>query len=134
MKQPKSIERILALLILSSILIILTLLGVGESQYSKFLIALVFSLNIFISLFIVNLKRIKLFSSICALSSVYYSVLLLLFRSIRELFPKPSLKGSDVVGFAQYFGYPLFFDYLLFFSLIFIPFVFYFLVKIKLKR
>lgn len=55
------------------------------------------------------------------LSSVLNAFLLIYFKKIRALLPPPEISSNKLIGFAQYFGYPLYFDTIFFFFLIFIP-------------
>lgn len=69
------------------------------------------------------------------LSLLSFIILALTFKKIRELFPIPMINNDKLVGFPQYFGYPLYFDTLFFFFLIFLPvlilLLFYLLEKHK---
>jgi hypothetical protein len=55
------------------------------------------------------------------LSSALNIFLLLGFKKIRTSLPPPEIGSDRLVGFAQYFGYPLYFDAFLFFLLLFSP-------------
>lgn len=44
-----------------------------------------------------------------------------LFDDIRSLFPIPSKNNTEIVGYAQYYGYPLYFDPIMYFVLILSP-------------
>lgn len=78
---------------------------------------------------------IKLIIYSILLSSVLDSFLLINFKKIRAIFPPPEIEANKLIGFAQYFGYPLYFDTIFFFFLIFTPvltFIFlYFIFKNK---
>ena len=56
-----------------------------------------------------------------SVSAVIILVLIILLRPIRSLFPMPAIGADKIVGYAQYFGYPLSFDTLFFFALMLIP-------------
>ncbi len=135
MLKVKSIDNIFLLLIFTLILInALTLVFVSNSNEStRHLLIFVFVSYSLIILTLVNIKRIKTNFSILGLSIILYLVMWFIFRYVRNYFPKPGLKDSNIVGFAQYFGYPLYFDIFLFCFIIFTPLVSYFLIKL-IKR
>lgn len=74
---------------------------------------------------------LKLFVFTSLITAFVYAVLGVGFRHLRDLFPKPESTG-EIIGFAQYFGYPLFFDNVLFWILIITPVAAYFILKSKL--
>lgn len=61
-------------------------------------------------------------------------VLLLGFKKLRALVPPPQISDGKLVGFAQYFGYPLYFDTAFFFALILVPFVTFVIFYKKNKK
>lgn len=54
-------------------------------------------------------------------SSFLNAFFLVSFKKIRSLLPPPEINSNKLIGFAQYFGYPLYFDTIFFFFLIFVP-------------
>lgn len=67
----------------------------------------------------------------CAILSALYIFILLMYGQIRLFFPKPT--SAEVVGFAQYFGYPLYFDNFIFLIIILCP-IFTFMIKRIIRR
>jgi hypothetical protein len=49
------------------------------------------------------------------------ATLIILLRPIRSLFPLPEIGSGKIIGYSQYFGYPLSFDTVFFFVLILVP-------------
>lgn len=83
-----------------------------------------------------NSKSIKLRiykTGVITISSCIFFFLFLFICSkyIRQSLPPPQILDNKIVGFSQFFGYPLYFDFYLFFLILFIPvitfFIFYFL-------
>ena len=77
---------------------------------------------------------------IIILKSIFFSLIILIvliitFKKIRTLFPIPMINNDELVGFPQYYGYPLYFDTVFFFFIIFLPLLillfFYFWEKRK---
>ncbi len=62
---------------------------------------------------------------------VLYFLILFEYRQLRSFFPKPS--KEDVIGFAQYFGYPLYFDNFIFLAIILSP-ILAFIIKRIIKK
>lgn len=63
---------------------------------------------------------------IIILKSIFFSLILLIvlfitFKKISALFPIPMIGNDKLVGFPQYYGYPLYFDTQFFFFIIFLP-------------
>jgi hypothetical protein len=56
-----------------------------------------------------------------SISFVIDGTLVVFLRIIRSLFPLPAIGSDKIIGYAQYFGYPLTFDTIFFFSLIAVP-------------
>jgi len=133
MLKAKSIEKIILVLSMSSLVIVLLFVFVNiTSTQIKNISAIVFTINVFIALFLANSKRLKLFLSVFLFTLSSYFVIYLKFRKIRDYFPKPNQNG-EIIGFSQYFGYPYLFDTILFISLILIPISFYFVLKNKIN-
>ncbi len=133
MLKAKSIENIILISSMSSLVIVL-LFVFGNITFTqiKNISAIVFTINVFIALFLANSKRLKLFLSVFLLTLSSYFVIYLKFRKIRDYFPKPNQNG-EIIGFSQYFGYPYLFDTILFIALILIPISFYFVLKNKIN-
>jgi len=55
---------------------------------------------------------------------------LLFFKPLRDNLPPSMIGRSDVVGYAQYYGYPFYLDTVIFFILIFHPIILFALLKI----
>ena len=72
-------------------------------------------------------REVNVYSLTIFLSFLLYFLLATSFRLFRSLFP--IYQNKDIVGFAQYFGYPTFFDTVLFFVLVLIPPIAYFASK-----
>lgn len=135
MQRAKSIDSIFLFLIFSLFSInIFTYFFIGNTNNTfRYFLILVFVIYSIIILAFANIKRIKTNFSILGISIFSYLIMGLIFRHIRDYFSKPSLKDSSVIGFSQYFGYPLFFDIFLFCFIIFIPLVSYYLIRTKNK-
>jgi hypothetical protein len=67
------------------------------------------------------MKKLKLILLTLSMSLIVDFILIVLLRQIRALFPLPEIGSDKIIGYAQYFGYPLSFDTLLFFALILVP-------------
>ena len=56
--------------------------------------------------------------------------LALSFRKIRDFLPPPEIRKEHIVGYAQYFGYPLYLDVAVFFIVILCPVIIFLLIKL----
>ncbi|MBI2613663.1 MAG: glycosyltransferase [Candidatus Levybacteria bacterium] len=65
--------------------------------------------------------------------TIVYSIILLNFRHLRSLFSPPKINQSEIVGYAQYFGYPLYFETIILFIFIFTPILVFFVLS-KMKK
>jgi hypothetical protein len=68
--------------------------------------------------------------------SIYLLLLFLIlvgFRYARSLLNPPEISQDKIVGFSQYFGYPLYFDHALFLVLIILPVIIAIVFHRKLK-
>lgn len=75
-------------------------------------------------------KYRTLFLQVMGISLIFGFLMLISFKRIRGLFPIPDINSEKIIGYAQYYGYPLYFDTLLFFSFLLVPAVaFYLLYK-----
>ena len=136
MNQCKSIENSLVLSVIATINAIILLFILKDNisiQYLKLIFIAIFVVNIFVGIILANLERIKLLFCLSILTFISYSVLALSFRYIRNFFPKPSMEDAKVIGFANYFGYPLSFDIFLFLLIILLPLIFYIILKLRLN-
>jgi hypothetical protein len=55
------------------------------------------------------------------------------FREMRAMIPPPEITGEKLVGFAQYFGYPLYFDTYIFALIILLPVLIFIFFSFKRK-
>lgn len=80
-------------------------------------------------------KSIHIKILIEALFYFFIEVLLAIFyfRKIRNLFPIPPIGEQKIVGYAQYFGYPLYFDNFAFFLFIISPLLLLSIVTLRRK-
>lgn len=77
-------------------------------------------------------KRVKILIEGLIYISTIYLIILLNFRSLRLLINPQQNAKSDIVGYAQYFGYSLYFETIIFYIFIFSPLlVFFVLSKIR---
>ena len=60
-------------------------------------------------------------------------LLALSFRKLRDVLSVPDFTHSGMVGYAQYFGYPLYLDTILFFCLFLYPLAFFLLMGFRKK-
>ena len=56
------------------------------------------------------------------------------FRVLRKMFPLPEINQEKIVGYSQYYGYPLYFDTILFFTFLLLPIVTFILCKKIFKK
>ena len=75
----------------------------------------------------------KIITKSILISSTLNIFLLFGFKKIRTIFPPPEINADKLIGFSQYFGYPLYFDTLFFFFLFFIP-ILTFIIFYKFNR
>lgn len=61
-------------------------------------------------------------------------IFIFILRMLRPLFPIPQIGPEKIIGYAQYFKYPLYFDNVVFFVFILIPFASVFLMRKWLKN
>lgn len=132
MERTKSIERII--LITSLVTFSFTIFvwfGIDKfnTESTRLFVFLIFLINVFIYIIVISLRRNKLLIFIIFFTLLFYGILLFIFRDIRSYFPKPGLVGEEVIGFVNYFGYPLYFDLVLFFTIIFSPLMITILLK-----
>lgn len=72
-----------------------------------------------------ELIQIVIFSLILIFSAF------VLYKKMRGLFPPPQIGSEKLVGFAQYFGYPIYFDTIFFFLIVSIPLIVTIILKIR---
>lgn len=53
------------------------------------------------------------------------------FRTMRSVFPPPEITKDKLIGFAQYFGYPINFDTGIFLLIVFLPIVILLILSIR---
>lgn len=58
----------------------------------------------------------------------------LLFRKLRDALPPTEIGAQKIVGYAQYFGYPLSLDAMIFFLFISVPVIVAIVMKMKSKN
>ena len=82
------------------------------------------------------MKRIynKQFLLSLVLSGVIDGLLLLSFKNFRSFFPPPEIGQEKLVGFAQYYGYPIYYDTIYFFILLIVPIITFFIVYTRGKK
>ena len=56
------------------------------------------------------------------------------FRVLRKMFPLPEINQEKIVGYSQYYGYPLYFETILFFTFLLLPIVTFILCKKIFKK
>lgn len=77
-------------------------------------------------------RKVLLFFT--ASSVIYFTVIFLSFRYIRNFFPVPQVSDSKIVGYAHFTGYPFYFDLVLVFSIVLFPLVFFYCYREKMKN
>lgn len=93
------------------------------------LVTLIMSFSPIIFVILTHKYRI-LFLQTIGIFAAYGLFMLISFKFIRTLFSIPEINNEKIIGYAQYYGYPLYFDTLLFFSFLLVPAVaFYLLYK-----
>ncbi len=83
-------------------------------------------------LLLINFLHLKGLMRFVIFIGSFCIILFLSFRSLRALFPLPEILGNKIVGYAQYFGYPIYFDNFVFIILFFSP-ALIFLILFKKK-
>lgn len=69
------------------------------------------------------------------LFSAFVDILIVfVFRFFRFLFPPASIGSEKIIGYAQYYKYPLYFDNVVFFVFLFAPIVLVFIAKKWLRN
>lgn len=71
------------------------------------------------------------------LISLYFSELLFIFvffRLIRDGFPEPEIGVAGIIGYSQYFGYPIYLDSILFYAFILMPLIFCYILFERRKN
>ncbi len=69
----------------------------------------------------IKLPNKKIIIQSVLLSSLINLLLLAFFKKFRGIIPPPEINRDGLIGFPQYFGYPLYFETLYFYLLIFAP-------------
>ncbi len=132
MKPIKSIDNLFSVFL--GMLTIINIFSLMLAQFVppmalKHFLILILLFIMLVTLLILSNKKIKFPSAVLGTSVILYLLLFISFRKIRDYFPSPQTEGNEVVGFANYFNYPIYFDYFLFLVIIIIPFLSYFLIK-----
>ena len=60
---------------------------------------------------------------------IIYLFIFLNFRYLRSLFGRPEIGENGIIGYAQYFGYPLYFETILFAIFILAPIVIFYILS-----
>lgn len=119
------------------VLLLLVLLGslfihvLPAQKIIYFLTILIILSPIF--LLLINRLNLKDFIKFVIYLGLFDLALFLSFRFLRTLFPLPEILGNKIIGYAQYFGYPIYFDNFIFIILFFLP-ALLFLILFKKKR
>lgn len=131
MSLGKSIDRrmskLIYILLISNLFLIPFFLFLPRELTKLFLI-FDFLLCIIFLVVILNPNKTIQIVKVFLVSCVLYFILAIFFRSLRSSFPDFG-KDSSIVGFAQYFNYPIYFDIFLFAVILIIPFASYFLIR-----
>ncbi|HVT00823.1 MAG TPA: hypothetical protein VHE53_01145 [Patescibacteria group bacterium] len=64
---------------------------------------------------------------------ICFSIISFTFKDIRNSFPPTPIVANQIVGYSQYFDYPLYFDSLFFLVLILLPVIFFSFAKLFKK-
>jgi len=80
------------------------------------------------------MKKNNIFIKTFLLSFIALIVLMVSFKKIRAVFPLPEIGSDKLVGFPQYFGYPLYFDNLFFLFIIISPAAIFLYFYFKKKK
>lgn len=114
---------------LSLITLILFFIPVGLSK-AIFLVILLFVLCLPLFYVIYKSGDRLLFLIEIIIIAIFGFILILSFRKLRDSLPPPEINQSKVIGYAQYFGYPLYMDAVIFFSIIFFPAAFFAIMRL----
>lgn len=135
MSLGKSIEKripgIIYVLVLLN-LVVLVFSFLLPSEIAKLILLTDLFLHIFVTAVFINIKKIDFIIKVFSCSAFFYLLLALFFRNIRSIFPNVG-RDKSIVGFAQYFNYPIYFDIFLLLIILIIPFTAYLIIK-KLKK
>lgn len=131
MSLGKSIEKRIPLIIYVLLIINLTsivLLFIFPKEIVKLILFIDLLLNVFMPTLFINPKKAIFIIKVFLLTNFLYLILAISFRDIRSIFPNFG-RDKSIVGFAQYFNYPIYFDIFLFVVILIIPFASYFLIR-----
>lgn len=79
--------------------------------------------------FIPKFSSLKVLFEVFILFALIIGAIFFTFRYFRSLFYPPKITEDKIVGYAQYFGYPLHFDTILFLIFLMIPvFIFFYIL------
>ena len=82
-----------------------------------------------------NMKKkdryaIIIFSALTILMLLFFA---LTFRIVRDNLPPTPISANKIIGYSQYFGYPLFLDTAIFLILILLPIIFFVALRLVEK-
>ena len=135
MSLGKSIDSRISKIVYVLVIINLTsiiLLFILPTDMGKLILLMDLIVHILASALFLNPKKEIFLIRLFLLIIFLYFLLMISFRHIRSFFPNIG-RDKSIVGFAEYFNYPIYFDIFLFSVIIIIPFISYFIVM-KLKR
>lgn len=84
--------------------------------------------------FIFKFSSLKILLEVFIHFTLIIGTIFFTFRYFRSLFYPPKIAENKIVGYAQYFGYPLYFDTLLFFFFIMMPALMFFYILFRRKN
>lgn len=79
-------------------------------------------------------KAKKRIIKIIAISFILIFLSLLSFKKIKNFVPPPEINSEKMIGYSQYFGYPLYLDTVFFIFLLSVPLLVYLLFCLNDKR
>lgn len=128
-------KAILKIKLLSNIYFLLLLFIVFfpiQNIFQEKLTFITFSLVLLLPVLAFILKiKFKLFLEGLLYFCFLVGVIFLSFRTVREMFDPPLIGEHLIVGYAQYYGYPLYFEAVILFIVLLSPFIILSLMKIK---
>ena len=74
-------------------------------------------------------QRLKILIEGLFYIAIIYLMILLSFRQLRSLFSPPKITENEIIGYAQYFRYPLYFETIIFFIFILSPIIVFFILS-----
>ena len=104
------------------------MLNIARINYSNLPIIMLYNESVKIKN---TIKEIYLSAIIIFIVEIFF--LLVFFRKLRSFFPQPRIEENGIVGFSQYFGYPLYFDNFVFFLFLLSPVMVAFIILVRRK-